>query len=70
MDQIADTFEQTMDSLIDRLQGYRKQAEEYRNQCIDGMSARLIGAAISIVYLIGCGNVSVTRTGFKSTLMT
>lgn len=34
-DEIPDSFEQLMDTMIDRLQGYRVQSEQYRNKCID-----------------------------------
>ena len=35
-DQIQDSFEDCIDSLILKCQLYRAQAEEYRNDCIEG----------------------------------
>lgn len=35
--EIPEIAEQCMDELVDRCQKYRTQAEEYRNDCIDGM---------------------------------
>ena len=35
-DEIPETFELCMDSLIERLHSYQIQAEEYRRECIDG----------------------------------
>ena len=40
-DEIPETFELCMDSLIERLHSYQIQAEEYRRECIDGMSDNL-----------------------------
>lgn len=34
--QIQDSIESCLDVLIERCQHYRQQAEDYRNQCIDG----------------------------------
>ena len=38
---IHDGFEGCMDALINKSQGYRSQAEEYRNNCIEGWSGKL-----------------------------
>ena len=35
-DQIHESFEDCIDSLIMKCQVYRAQAEEYRNDCIEG----------------------------------
>ncbi len=35
-DEIQDNFEQMMDIQIDKLQSYRAQTEDYRNNCISG----------------------------------
>ena len=37
LEEIPETFESCMDSLIERCHTYRTQAEEYRNDCIEGV---------------------------------
>ena len=66
--EIQDTFENCIDSLILKCQKYRAQAEEYRNDCIDGEHRHAVFSLVRIegvwgVHILGGAYVHIKAIG-------